>query len=562
MPLPYAPLTPSPPYPQVMQKGWSVGRNPPIDVTQPQPWELYKTGERSWVFHFLSLDQIDPLLVEYSQSGDLEALNRAINIGLDWWNTRDQRDEEADWYDMAVGLRAWRLSYALEAAREERLSIGRRRELSKCLTEHEARLLPDANFTAATNHGFFQAAGQMAIGDGPFSRDPQTRAVALSRLSMILNTHFSSEGVHKEHSPDYHFFLIKGFEALKTRGLLPGKTMTRRLIQMQRALTWFVTPEGRILNFGDSDNRPLKKGEIQPLPPLGQGFMVFPEAGYAIYRRGKGAKGGYLAQTLCYHGRVHKQADDLSVVWSAQGHKVLIDAGRLRYGARPPAGSKLERDGYRYADPRRVFCESIQGHNTLQIAGAHDARLGSPYGSALVASASDAEVIAVLSRVKRNPYTHSRLMLSDGYTWLALIDGVAGGLTAPDLRQWHHLAPEWKAAMGGDGFNALSHGRRLAVMALTPAEAEGPYLAVEPDYQGWWSPRANVFEPAPAMAFARRGRHIASSLAFDDATPALTEMRLDNRLEGGVALTLADGRRIAIVSKRGQMSLTVKEAQS
>jgi hypothetical protein len=562
MPPPYAPLTPSPPYAQVMRRGWTIGRNPAIDVTQPMPWDLARTGERSWVFHFLSLDQIDPLLVEYAETGDREPLNRAIAISLDWWRTRDQRDEAGDWYDMAVGSRAWRISYALEAAREEGLSISRRRELSECLAEHERRLMPDEAFTAGSNHGFFQAAGQMAIGDGPFRRDPKTRAVALSRLMMILDTHFSSEGVHREHSPDYHYFLQRGFEALRTRNLLPGKTAARRLAQISKSLTWFITPQGHIANFGDSDNRPLKPEERAALPPMGQGFMTYPEAGYAILRVGKGLRGGYLAQTLCYHSRVHKQADDLSVIWHARGTQVLIDAGRLRYGKRPDGGSKLEKQGYRYADPRRVFCESIQAHNTLQIDGAQDARQGSAYGSALEASARTGGIAATLGRVKRKPFTHTRLVLGDGTGWLVLIDGVAGGLMAPQVRQWHHMGPEWKLGVSRDGFDALSSGQRVSLTPLTPARPEGPFLSVEPDYQGWWSPRANVFEPAPAAAFARRGRLVGSALAFDGAAPRLIDMRLDARLEGAVSLALADGRRLDVRIQRGTLEMDVKDAVS
>ena len=410
MPIPYAPLIPSPDYDSTMKLGWRVGANPAIPLSVPVDWSLAATGERSWSFHLLSLDLIDPLLVRYAQTGDVEPLQMAIRIGVDFWQTRADRDPEADWYDMATGLRAWRLTYALEAAREEKLGIGRRRLLAECVAEHERRLMPDETFTAGSNHGFFQAAGQMAIGDSVFRKDPETRAVALSRLQMILATHFSSEGVHKEHSPDYHYFLHRGFEALRVRGLMPGRAAGRRLDQIAKTLTWFLTPEGRVANFGDSDNRKLKVEEARILPSPMAGAKVFPEAGYAILRVGRGSRAGYLAQTLGYHSRVHKQADDLSVIWSARGRKVLIDGGRLRYGKRPDKGSALEKRGYRYADPRRVFCEGVTAHNIPEIEGSRDARQGAPYGSALADWAEKDGVIATLSRVSRKPHQHLSLI--------------------------------------------------------------------------------------------------------------------------------------------------------
>ncbi|KQS57589.1 hypothetical protein ASG17_02410 [Brevundimonas sp. Leaf363] len=562
MPLPYAPLIPSPPYESTMKLGWRVGANPAIPLATPVDWSLAATGERSWSFHLLSLDLIDPLLVQYSQTGDVAALELAIQIGLDFWRTRDTRDEEADWYDMATGLRAWRLTYALEAAREEKMPIGRRRLLHQCVTEHEKRLRPDETFTAGSNHGFFQAAGQMAIGDSIFRTDPETRSVALSRLQMILETHFSSEGVHKEHSPDYHYFLHRGFEALRVRGLMPGRAAARRLDQIARTLTWFLTPEGRVANFGDSDNRKLKVEEARILPTPTAGAKVFPEAGYAILRAGRGPRAGYLAQTLGYHSRVHKQADDLSVIWSARGKKVLIDAGRLRYGKRPDKGSALEKRGYRYADPRRVFCEGASAHNIPEIEGSRDARQSAPYGSALLASAEHDGLLATLGRVSRKPHQHTRLMIGDGLNWLVLIDGFFGAVLPPKTRQWLHLGPEWTLSADGAGFRAVSDQDVVRIDPLNAGEAVGPHLAVQPDYQGWWSPRANVFEPAPAVAFARRGRLAAVSLAFADFGPTMASMDLDGRLEGSVTLTLGDGRRVAVRLEGGRLELDVKGTQA
>lgn len=543
-----------------MKLGWRVGANPAIPLAVPVDWSLAATGERSWSFHLLSLDMIDPLLVHYAQTGDVAALQLAINIGLDFWRTRELRDPEADWYDMATGLRAWRLTYALEAAREERLSIGRRRLLSECVAEHELRLAPDETFTAGSNHGFFQAAGQLAIGASLFARDPQTRPAALGRLHMILDTHFSSEGVHKEHSPDYHYFLHRGFEALRTRGLMPGRTAARRLNQIARTLTWFLTPEGRVANFGDSDNRKLKADEARILPKMATGPMIFPEAGYAILRAGRGAGAGYLAQTLGYHSRVHKQADDLSVIWSARGRKVLIDGGRLRYGKRPDKGSALEKRGYRYADPRRVFCEGVSAHNIPEIDGARDARQGAPYGSALIDWSEQAGVMATLSRVARKPHQHSRLMIGDAANWLVLIDGFFGAVVPPRTKQWLHLGPEWTLSAEAGGFRGEANGQTVRIDPLNPGEAEGPYLAVEPDYQGWWSPRANVFEPAPAVAFGRRGRLAGVSLAFADFGPTMATVDMDGRLEGRVTLTLGDGRRVEVRSEGGRLELNVMEA--
>ena len=75
------------------------------------------------------------------------------------------------------------------------------------------------------------------------------------------------------------------------------RAAARRLDQIAKTLTWFLTPEGRVANFGDSDNRKLKTEEARILPAPMAGARVFPEAGYAILRTGRGARAGCSTMT-------------------------------------------------------------------------------------------------------------------------------------------------------------------------------------------------------------------------------------------------------------------------
>lgn len=557
----YAPLTPAPSYARLMNRGWAIGEAPPVPAAIPIDWGQAGTLDRSWGFHLLALDLIDPLLIEHATRGALEPLILAKDIALDWWLWTNRTDFDADlnWYDMAVGLRAWRISYIAEAIGSHGIADGEQiAQLTACLQKHENWLLPDENFTAASNHGFFQAAGLLALSALSDNVEPDTRRIATDRLRMVLETHFTKEGIHKEHSPDYHYFLLIGFRALMSRGLLDDPWSRKRLEAVTEALSWFVKPDGKLAGLGDSDSRSAP--EDVGLPPPQTGLRIFWEGGYAVARRGTGGQGSYLAQTLCYHSPSHKQVDDLSVIWTAKGRDVLIDAGRFRYGPRLPTSDTQRRKGYRYSDPRRIYCESSRGHNGLEIAGAKDAREGAPYGSALLAAQEVEGVFAILGQTPRQPFTHTRLIIGDGDNFLILLDGVGGGAYPPSIRQRLLFEPEWQVRNADDGLR-LEGDRPLLIQPLKGGRLRGVWRGQEtPVLEGWRSPKANIFEPAPSAAFGARTRVMALALVFEDFGRIGGRIRLDAQLEGRIALRLGDGRELSIAISRDNLSLGVVEA--
>lgn len=561
MPPSYASLMPVAPLARLLKKGWRVGTGATIMLQRGIDWSLAVTGDRSWSFHLVSLDLIDPLLAEHAATGEAAPLELAIDIALEWWAWAREADQETiNGYDMAVGMRAWRLSYAVQAGRLAGIDPARLLTLETCLLADAARLEPEATFAIHSNHGFFQAAGLLALSSLDLADSRAHERLGLARLKRVLTEHFTADGVHREHSPDYHYFLHLGFAALKTRGLLQDGGLVRRLDAVASTLAWFVDADGRLVNFGDSDNRTLTETEREALgPPPPPGLKLFRDGGYAILRT---AAGGYLAQTACFHSKVHKQADDLSLIWRARGRDVLIDAGRLKYGERSKPGEPLHRAGFRYTDPKRVYVESVAAHNTLEITGGADARRGAPYGSAIVDVAQTRGVVAILTQVLRPPFTHRRLVIGDGDGWLIVIDGVPA-LRRPLKRQWHHLGPEWTVEAQGAGFLATAGDDRLAIEPLTSARREGPWLGqAAPDLRGWWSPKGNMFDPTPALAFSSRGPCIATSLTFGDFGSTIGEVGLNGRLCGTISLRVGDGRRVTVSVDGAALSLAVEGAQT
>ncbi|MBC6981684.1 heparinase II/III family protein [Caulobacter sp. 17J80-11] len=483
----------------VLANGWVLGTRAPVPLQAPVDWSYPGDQARSWNYHLHALDLIDPLLAEHSRSGDAECLRRALEIAGDWVARHPSPETPGQspmaWYDMAVGLRAYRLGYLYDAARRE--GLDGLSDLAQSLWVHLDLLRREDFYTAHSNHGFYQLCGLLALARrfAPAEAAIEARGIGLARLAAMLDRQFTREGVHKEHSPDYHRAVLTSLQALRDSGLVDDPEISARIAVAETALDWFVRPNGRLANFGDSDNKAY--GGAHPM-----GCRAFPESGYAVVR----APGGFLAQTLAFHSRTHKQADDLSFVWCEAGRDLLVDAGRFGYRGKTRQGDPLWEDGFWYADPKRVFVESTHAHNTVEIDGRSYPRKGvTPYGSALVwAGEAGSGLYVSEGRAVHGLVGHHRLLVYRPGAWLLVLDR----MTPSDRRahryaQWFHFAPDLAVEPTGPGAVCASDDAlTLHAASLADARLSGPYVGAEsPRLQGWWSPAEGVFEPAPAVGF-------------------------------------------------------------
>ena len=524
---PYEELLRSSSAASVMSRGWILGKYAPVPVRAPIDWRFKDEASRSHNYHLHALDLIDPLLAADSAGErDKGYLEAALEVALDWAAQHIDRDRSQvspmAWYDMAVGLRAYRLAYVFDEARrrglasEEELNL-----LEDTVQMHREALIGEESFAAHSNHGLYQACGQLAmarrLSDLPGMDEAADQA--RRRLAVAIASQFSSEGVHKEHSPGYHLRVLESLAGAEAAGLFDTPELQAVLRRARASLAWFVKPDGRLVNFGDTDEskvNPAFTGGEEP-----SGVSVFKESGYVVFRHG----GSYFAQALAYHSRTHKQADDLTFVWSENGRDIVVDAGRYGYRGRTAKGTELWSRGFWYDDPSRVFVESTHAHNTVEIDGqSYDRRTEKPYGSALVAGGRTAEGrVFSLGEVDHGPLgRHRRLLILAPGEWLLVVDRMqppaetapvkkglfglgGGGGTRRRYDQWFHLAPDYEAnPLGSASYYAddAASGARLFVASLMKGVVGSDVYkgASKPRLQGWTSPRDGVLLPAPAFA--------------------------------------------------------------
>ena len=524
---------------EMLEIGWSRRDYPMIRLEQEIPWALRDSAQRSWNFYIHCWDMLDALLASYSAEHQPELLARCVRIALDWSSRYGgaaiiEEDTPFAWYDMAVGMRAYRLAYLLDAAREiGMLSAQDDALLWQTLLAHQAYLAEDANIAFHNNHGYYQVAGQLAMGRRFSSQSPlmaEAHAQGEERLRQMLEQQFAADGVHREHSPDYHRMVYDTLSGLISSGLVEDPGLVELSERVEQSLAWFVLPNQRLVNFGDSDYRDISRtaehAERQWRTPemrwqasagkigrdSGAGLKRFEQGGYFVYRQPVAAfteQATYLAQTAAFHSRTHKHADDLSFFWYDRGGEVLIDAGRYGYLGNTEQSSELWLDGHWYADPKRVYCESTRAHNCLEFDGKNYPRKGiKPYGVALGRSLElSCGLVAMETECRHfKGNRHVRLLLLMPGQWLIVFDWFHDNQNKPhDVRQWFHLAEDWQLEAHKDSYQAVSDktGQRLQIAALLPGSAASRTYRgeSEPFMQGWWSPAERQLLPNAAFCY-------------------------------------------------------------
>jgi hypothetical protein len=244
-------------YPETVAELQSVSFLP---FTTPIDWD-WKVGEdRTANFKLHSLENAHALVLMYEDTGRIELLDQALMIGVDWvgqnpYEPKNNQDGNFAWYDMAVGVRSYRLAFILEEAiarnriEDEQIAL-----LWNSLIDHFTYLEDEENYIDHNNHGLFQAAGQLAAARRLEEASPDVfrriQSEASDRIRDMYAMQFSGEGVHREHSPGYHLEVLSVFHRLLDAGLYDTN---ESLAAAADALYWMVKPNGELLNFGDTD---------------------------------------------------------------------------------------------------------------------------------------------------------------------------------------------------------------------------------------------------------------------------------------------------------------------
>jgi hypothetical protein len=363
----------------------------PADLT----WSEDPFKDRNWQFWFHSWEFTDCLLAGYTAFEDKWYINRLKWLVFDWWNdnfTPDFPSKEFSWYDQTIPKRLHQMLRIFEFIRRNKaLDNDFTRVALRAIYWH-ARILAEeeALYVKNHNHGLDQSFRLFEVSQifQEYTQADSWEEVARKRLVGEIDFALTSEGVHKENSPEYHGWVsayiaqINDFAEHYT-----GEAIKPSSKHLQEGGLKFITaitrPDGTYPPLGDTKHGIQIKASYPNLEQLGwyphyqylltkgklgskplESTLIFPESGYFIYRDKWDEPGQNTATQLIfkcdYLAKGHRHNDDGNILLYAMGEDWLIDAGMYGY----------KNDKY------RQYITSPSAHN---ISFPYSAKDSSPY---------------------------------------------------------------------------------------------------------------------------------------------------------------------------------------
>lgn len=531
------------------RSGFFVIQGVEVEIRTPVNWhpDLGSRSREHWLHAFTWMDT---LLQAYESERDLEALDQALALSLDWiahHGSATDRESFA-WYDQAVGIRAPYLAFVLRAsAWEGRLKPADCEVILASLQEHGTYLCSPSNYAGNSNHGLFQDEGLVLLAAYlPFLDEAQGWATlgserAVGTLGVLIDW---GEALSLEHSPSYHQYCIHTVTRLAQAGVAPERLLPLRARLVESA-GWLVLPDESLPEIGDTDHRRAAAASIESSRDK-HGAKVFWSGGIAAIRE----RGTALYISAGYHGHSHKHADELGFVLFAEGRRVIGDTGRWGYYAK---------------EPERQYAVSSFAHNTLMVDGqAFDWRGTTPYGSGLRGAGEGSDwygIEAANPLLAAAGVEHRRLFLLKPDVCLLVIDHVESADSHLYTRLLH-FAPEVEAEEKHDTLALSAEGFSGAVGAYGPEPATVRLARgrEEPSLRGWTYPEDRRAVPVWTAEFETRASSTEMALAINlrDAQATVTSIESTER-DSNIELDLSgehrmiqvvrDGRRLDIVDK-------------
>ena len=453
---------------------------PPVPFQLPFDWGMDPFEDASWqnVLH-----KLRPLVDGALAAGDFP---HARAVFRDWQRWHNDRQAPASWGDAITGARAARLAYFLH-------STGwRNKALVELAEEHAARLL-DPEVASLTNHGIAQVHGLAALClEGELRSCRGADPFLERRLDELLRSQFAESGIHRENSPNYHFYALEHLSRMAPILAVYSPDFSETIRRAEKQKKWLVHPDLTTVQLGDS--KPTLRSDVKiPLGnPLCGGIQSYSEdpscymlrhvkdVGYIIVRSDWAipveaasmmfVRGGFFSKT-------HRHADDFSFEWFERGRKILSDSGKHGYTR----------------DKWEDYFDSTRAHNTIEVDGLdHSVHEDEAYGDATEMARATSGGMRIILQVHHGDlgFWHRRQIDYRPGEELRIEDSVRSDRVR-DYVQWHHFAQAFELS-GGAGRFEIDDGEMLVELTTSTSCGDGTeYMMIrgqrEPRLQGWAS---------------------------------------------------------------------------
>ena len=556
-----------------LRNGWQTGGGFRIPLTVIPDWDLYKSNSRNVRYKIHSWVMLDSLLLVDSLSSGTENLFLAVDIADDWikkYVILSEKDDFA-WYDMAVGQRATKLSYMTRRLIEIDADPNLIFRFILASEIHFSELSDLERIATHSNHGLFQIAGLISLAKNlPWMvRSEQSLEFAEGILRKMLDEHFAEDGLHLEHSPDYHLYMVNHLSSLRESGWLSEEfnSITELIEKATDAANWMANPELNVIPIGDTaNNTPVEKRWSGFTSEFILGTKLFDIGGLLINNSRFKSLNSQLVFSAQFHSRQHKHADSLNVLYHLNEKPLLVDPGTFTY---------------QYDAKERMYCESTRAHNTVEIDKLNHSRFRhDSFGSAirLLAKADDVLISEAVidhsrlispkipnNRIKSQDaikvkIQHRRFVIERPGHFLAVIDQMSSK-EEHEYTAWYHLHPNLSLNKSTQTRLNVSNEDDSVICQIQSYDSESNSLEyVEkngeklPRLHGWFSRNGRELVPNSSIGFH-----------FHDSPTIVTLFDFDMKKTGKPYLRVGTGGkylRFAITQADKKFDVRMKIAEN
>lgn len=538
--------------PLLDEKGYEL--NFPID------WGADPANDKTWVFNFQNLLWLNDYLRE-GERGDEAATLTAFKVIRDFivsnaqWPPRHGRfiyDDHATAERLKVFYRAMRLYQKSPFNDDEFYNL-----LLTGIINHISLMATEEKYLNWHNHGIiFDLSLLEVLGDfEEFKPKQDLRELAIRRIQEQFKFSFTEEGVHREHSPCYHFFvtgmLLKAIDLIEKSGRTAPAALSGLIDGGAEFYASVLMPDGTFPNIGDCSGRdtwviPMQLGDdyYDHHPGLkysvthgregkrpNEDIKIFPESGWAIFRDGWPTN-VYVAVQSDFNSFGHYQEDDTSFLLQAYGHDMVIDTGIHSYNK----------------NPFDIYMRKSRAHNVLVAdVGDFDFNLKNTGLSGITRYQLNKNGEDKWQGIVELTHPHYEDRGITVYRQFGQMDGsnfmvkdIVESRSAHKYTQLFHLAPGAKIDYRGNGtfrITWLTHPYGLWLRSNTESYdiIDG---AMEP-VQGWYFPKFGVAAPQPVLSLhwnaAASGELVTLlSVTKDEAKPDWEVLQTKAREMSGV----------------------------
>ena len=516
--------------------------HPEVQLPKRLTWSEDPLDDANWRFQYHCLLWVDRVRAAAIETGDTDLLGWYENTLRSWITLNPQAAPASDysWFDMAVGLRAIVLTFAID-------HFGPQDWLLEALEMHGDHLADPAHYDERGNHGLHQDLGLVVAAHVLGRQD--WLDLATSRILAMFDRAIDEQGVCREGSVDYQYRNYVWYQEAATRLEAAGAhdaaaTIRARLAEMTEFLAHATSPTGNYALLGDTVLHAASRiaetaaDWVRDRDQAPESTVaLFDTSGYLFARKAwttfeEDPSNAYLTQRFG-PGRstaVHGHEDGGSITLDACGTEVLRDSGLYAYEA----------------GPERLYFRGRSSHNVIDVPGRKF------YPSAhceLLASSTDPDAVftSVKSTSLQGVVWHRATLWCPNESVLLIDDRVILHDADRVLQRWHlPVGAQFDLLDGGATVQGrLPNGAIVRIAQINAPAAVRTAVGSSEPFEGWFSGEYRSKVAAPSIAFELTGEAVRFTTAIsygpdNDSIPEVSAPRRTSKT-AQVDVTTAQG---------------------